>query len=91
MHLKTSRVKKNSVNIGDLISIIYRFADETLVNAENEEAADDIVTSMDTACTRCKMEIGPAKTKIMTNKPDGFQREMAKGGEKLQITGISNL
>ena len=33
--------------------------------------AGDIVTSMDTNCTRYKMEFGPDKTKIMTNNPDG--------------------
>ena len=37
---------------------------------------DDIVTSTYTTCARYKMEIGPDKTKMMTNNPDGFQREI---------------
>ena len=46
--------------------------DDIVVYAEEEEKADSIVTSMYTTCTRYKMEIGPGKTTIMTNNPDGF-------------------
>ena len=47
-------------------------ADDIVVNTDEEEKADGIVTSMYTTCTRYKMEIGPDKTTIMTNNPDGF-------------------
>ena len=50
--------------------------DDIVVNAEEEEEAGDIVTSMDATCTKYMMEIGPDKTKIMTNNADGFQREI---------------
>ena len=30
------------------------------------------------------MEIGPDKTKVMTNNPDGFQREIKIKGQKLE-------
>ena len=58
----------------------FRFTDNNFVNAEEEEEADDIVTSMDTTCTRYKMEIGPDKTKKMTNNRDGFQRQIQTKG-----------
>ena len=52
--------------------------------AEEEEETEDIVTSMDTTCTRYKMEIGPNKTKIMINNPNGFQREIKLKGQRLE-------
>ena len=52
------------------------FIDKSFVNAEEEEEADDILTSMDTACTWYKMEIGTDKTKLMTNNPNDFQSEI---------------
>ena len=45
------------------------------VNAE-EGGADDIVTSMDKACTSYKLETGPDKTKLMTNNRGCFLREI---------------
>ena len=54
---------KGSVIIIDLIYTNVRFADRAVVHAEAKVEADDIVTSIDTACTRYKMEIGPEKTK----------------------------
>ena len=77
---------KGSVSIGGRIFINFRFADDIVVNAEEEEAADDIVTSMDTICTRYKKEIGPGKTIIMTNNPAVFKdrsKYTARRGEKL--------
>ena len=55
----------------------------SVVTAEQEEADGDIVTSMDTTCTRYKIEIGPDNTRIMTNKPGGFQREIKIKGQRL--------
>ena len=34
--------------------------------------------------TRYKMEIGPDKTKVMTNNPNGFQREIKIKGQRLE-------
>ena len=63
---------KGGVSIERRIFIDFRFADGIVVNAEEEEEADDIVISMNTACTRYRVEIGPDKTKIMINNTDGF-------------------
>ena len=54
---------KGSVSIGGRILINFRFADAIVVNAEEEEEGDDIVTSIDTTCARYKLEIGPDKAK----------------------------
>ena len=51
MHWKTTKVVLAFVN--------FRFADDIVINAEKEDEADDIIViSMETACTRYKMEIG---------------------------------
>ena len=47
-----------------------------VVNAEEEEEAGSLVDRLDTTSTTNKMEIGPQKTKVMTNNPNGFQREI---------------
>ena len=31
------------------------------------------------------MEIGPDKTKVMTNNPNGFQREIKIKGQRLEV------
>ena len=49
-----------------------------------EAEGGDIVTGMDTTCTRYQMEIGPDKTKIMTNNSNGFQREFKIKDQKLE-------
>ena len=62
----------------------FRFADEIVVNAEEEEEAGVLVDRLDTTTTRYKMEIGPDKTKVMTNNPNGFQREIKIKGQILE-------
>ena len=58
------------VSIGGRIYIIsFHFADDIVVNAEEEEQVDDIITSMDTACTRYKIEIGPDKINNNNKQP----------------------
>ena len=52
------------------------FADDIVVNTEEEEEADVMVDRLDTTITRYKMEIGPDKTKVMANNPNGFQTEI---------------
>ena len=42
------------------------------------------VDRLDTTTTRYKMEIGPDKTKVMTNNPNGFQREIMIKGQRLE-------
>ena len=61
----------------------FRFADDT-VNAEEEAEAGILVDRLDTITTRYKMEIGQDKTKVMTNNPNGFQREIKIKGQKLE-------
>ena len=42
------------------------------------------VDGLDTTTTRYKMEIGPDETKVMTNNPNGFQREIKIKGQRLE-------
>ena len=73
-----------SVSIGGRLITNFRFADDIVVNAEEEEEAGVLVDHLDTTITRYKMEIGPDKTKVMTNKPNSFQREIKKKGQRLE-------
>ena len=73
--------------------IKFRFADDIVVNAEEEEEVGVLVDRLDTTTTMYKMETGPDKTKVMTNKPNGFQREIKiKAVENIKYLGatISN-
>ena len=74
---------EDSVSIGRLITN-FCFADDIVVNAEEEEEADVLVDPLDTTTTRYKMEIGPDKIKVMTNNPNGFQREIKIKGQRLE-------
>ena len=51
-----------------------RLAADIVVNAEEKEEAGVLVDRHDTTTTRFKMEIGPDKTKVMANNPNGLQR-----------------
>ena len=62
----------SSVSIGGRLITNFRFADDIVVNADEEEAGV-LEGRLDTTTTRYKMEIGPDKTKVMTNKPNGLQ------------------
>ena len=59
---------EGSVSIGGRLITNFRFADDLVVNAEEEEAGV-LVERLDTTTTRYKMEIGPDKTQVVTNKP----------------------
>ena len=74
---------EGSVGIGGRLNN-FRFADDIVVNAEEEEVAGVLVDRIDTTTTRYKMEIGPDKTKVMTNNSNGFQRENEIKGQKLE-------
>ena len=63
----------------------FRFVDDIVVNAEEEEEDGVLVDRLDTTTpTRYKMEIGPDKMKVMTNNPNGFQREIKIKGQRLE-------
>ena len=74
----------SSVSIGGRLIINFRFAYDIVVNTEEEEEAVVLVDRPDTATTRYKKEIGPDKTKVMTNNPNGFQRENKLKGQRLE-------
>ena len=73
-----------SVSIGGRLITNFRFADDIVVNAEEEEEAGVLIDRLDRTTTRYKMEIGPDKTKVMTNNPNGFQREIKIKGQRLE-------
>ena len=75
---------EGSVSIGGRLITNFRFADDIVVNAEEEEEACLLVDRLDTTTTRYTMEIGPDKTKVITNNPNGFQREIKIKGQMLE-------
>ena len=75
---------EGSVSIGGRLITNFRFADNIVVNAEEEEEAGVLVDRLDTITTRYKMKIGPDETKVMTNNPNGFQRESKIKGQRLE-------
>ena len=52
--------------------------------AGEEEAASVLVDRLATTTTRYKMEIGPDKTKMMTNNANGFQKEITIKSQRLE-------
>ena len=56
---------EGSVSIGGRLITNFRFADDIVVNAEEEEEAGVLVDRLDTTTTRYKMEIGPDKTRYL--------------------------
>ena len=62
----------------------FRFADDNVVNAEEEKAAGVLIDRLDRnrTTTMYKMEIGPDKTKVMTNNLNGFQKEIKIKGQR---------
>ena len=75
---------EGSVSIGGRLITNFRFTDDIVVNAEEEEEAGVLINCLDSTTTRYKMEIGPDKTKVMTNNPNGFQREIKIKGQRLE-------
>ena len=67
---------EGSVSIGGRLITNFHFADDIFVNAEEDEEAGVLVDRLNTTTTRYKMEICHDKTKVMTNNPNGFQREI---------------
>ena len=75
---------EDSVSIGGRFVANFRFADDIVVGAEDEEEAGVLVDRLDTTTTRYKIESGPDKTKVMTNNPNGFQREIKIKSQRLE-------
>ena len=73
---------EGSVSIGGRLITNFRFADDIVVNAEEEKKG--WIDRLDRTTTRYKMEIGADKTKVMTNNPNGFQREIKIKGQRLE-------
>ena len=71
------------VSIGGRLITNFHFADDIVVSAEEEEDGI-LVDRLDTTTTRYKMEIGADKMKVMTNNPNGFQREIKIKGQRLE-------
>ena len=72
---------EESVSIGGRPITNFRFADDIVVNAEE---AGVLIDRLDRTTSRYKMEIGPDKTKMMTNNPHGFQTEIKIKGQRLK-------
>ena len=72
------KVSKGGRNITNL-----RFADDIDALAEEEKELEAFVESLNKICTRYKMEVSAAKTKLMTNSTNGIQREIKVKGPKL--------
>ena len=72
------------VSIGCRNITNLQFADDILdALAEEEQELEALVESLNKTCTRYKMEISAEKTKLMTNSPNGIQREIKVKGQKL--------
>ena len=75
---------KGSVSNGERLITNFRSVDGIVVNAKEEEEADILVNRLDTTTTMYKMKIGPDKTKVITNNPNGFRSEIKIKGLRLQ-------
>ena len=70
------------VSIGGRNISNLRFADDIDALAEEEQALEAFVESLDKTCTRYKMEISAEKTELMTNSASGIQGEIKVKGPK---------
>ena len=75
---------EGSISIGGRLITNFRFEDDIVVNAEEEEEAGVLIDRLDRTTTRYKIEICPDKIKVMTNNPNGFQREIKIKGQRLE-------
>ena len=76
-------IKVVSASEGGRLITNFRVTDDMVLNAEEEEAGV-LIDRLDTTTTRYKLEIGPDKTKMMTNNPNGFQREYKIKSQRLE-------
>ena len=82
---------EGSVNIRGRLITNFRFADDIVVNAEEEEEAGVLIDRLDRTTTRYKMEISPDKTKVMTNNPNGFHLIKIKGQRLEEVENFKYL
>ena len=82
---------EGSVSIGGLLFYNFRFADDIVVNVEEGVNAGVLVDRLDRATTRYKIEIGPYKTKVMTNIPNSFQRQIKIKCQELEEVNFKYL
>ena len=75
---------EGSVSIRGRLITNFHFADDIVVNAEEEEEAGVLVDLLDTTTTRYKIEIGPEKTKVMTNNPKWLQKRDQDKSQRLE-------
>ena len=75
---------EGSVSIGGRLVTNFRFADDIVVKAEEEEEAGVLVDRLDTNTTRYKMKIWSRQDEVMTNNPNVFQREIKIKGQRLE-------
>ena len=75
---------EGSVSIGGWLITNFRFADDIVNKCRRGRSSCVLVERHDTTITRYKMEIGPDKTRVMTNNPNGFQREIKIRGQRLK-------
>ena len=75
---------EGSVSIGGRLITNFRFADDIVVNAEEEEEADVLIDRLDRTTTRYKMKIGPDKTKWLPKRDQDKKSEARRSG-KLQV------
>ena len=54
------------------------------MGSDSISACSLLIFYFDITTTRYKMEIGPDKTKVVTNNPNAFQREIKVKGQRLE-------
>ena len=74
---------EGSVTIGGRLITNFRFVDDTVVNAEEEEDAGVLVDRLDTTTTSTKWRLAQTR-QVMTNNPNGFQREIKIKDQRLE-------
>ena len=78
---------EKSAGVGNIPAELVQAGEEAMIDILTSivnEKADVLVDRLDTTTTRYKMEIVQDKTKVMTNNPNGFQREIQIKGQSLE-------
>ena len=83
---------EGSVNIGGRLITNFRFADDIVVNAEEEEEAGVLIDRLDRTTTRYKWRsIQTRQKKVMTNNPNGFHLIQIKGQRLEEVENFKYL
>ena len=75
---------EGNVSIGGRHITNFRFADDIAVYAEVEQESGVMIDRLDITTTKYKIQVGSDKTKVMTNNPNSFQREIKIKGQRLE-------